>query len=190
MKLEYYFSVTSPFCYIGNQRIFDIERQYNIKWELKPYAIETSSGTPLFDPNEMRYLKKDIQLLAEYYKLPLVLPKKQPKDRLPLECFFIANDAGKGKEYIVDVTNAYWAKGKDIGEIDLLAKIAKSIGIDETDFRKKSSDQNLKERLKKSTEEGNSSGVFGVPTLLIEDEIFWGQDRIDFAKMKLEKTIK
>ncbi len=42
MRAEYYFSVTSPFCYIGNQRIFDIEKQYNIKWKLKPYALKTN----------------------------------------------------------------------------------------------------------------------------------------------------
>jgi len=190
MKLKYYFSVTSPFCYVGNPRIFDMEKTFGITWELKPYAIERSADPSPPDPNEMKYMREDIRRLTNYYKLPLTFPQKPPKDRLPLECFFIAYDQGKGREYILAVTHAFWGLGKDIGDPDILAEIASSIGLNRKDFKDKSVNPTLKERLKKSTEEGNSYGVFGVPTLLVENELFWGQDRLEFARVKLENLIK
>ena len=190
MKLKYYFSTTSPFCYTGNQRIFDMEKEFGFKWELKPYAIEKPTDASPPDPNEMKNMRVDIQRLTDYYKLPLLFPKKPPKDRSHLECFFIANDKGKGKEYLMAANRVYWGEGKDIGELDVLMEIAKSIGLDEKDFKDKYGNQSLKERLKKSTDEGNADRVFGVPTLFIEDEIFWGQDRLDFARRKLESVMK
>ena len=190
MNLKYYFSTTSPFCYVGNKRIFDMEKEFGFKWELKPYAIEKPTDASPPDPNEMKYIQADIKRLINYYKLPLSFPKGPPKDRFHLECFFIANDKGKGKEYFLAANRAYWGEGKEIGELDVLSEIAKSIGLDEIDFKSKYGDSSLKERLKKSTDEGNADGVFGVPTLFIKNEIFWGQDRLDFARRKLESVMK
>ena len=65
-----------------------------------------------------------------------------------------------------------------------------SLLLDEKDFKDRYADHSLKERLKKSTDEGNADGVFGVPTLFIEDEIFGGQDRLDFVRRKLESIMK
>ncbi len=189
MKLKYYFSTTSPFCYTGNQRIFDMEKDFGFKWELKPYAIAKPTDASPPDPSEMKYLQTDIKRLITYYQLPLLFPKKPPKNRSHLECFFIASDKGKGKEYLLAANRFYWGEGKDIGELDVLLEIAKSIGLDGKDFKDKYEDPGLKERLKISTDEGNADGVFGVPTLFIEDEIFWGQDRLDFAHRKLGRAL-
>ncbi|MBI5376183.1 MAG: 2-hydroxychromene-2-carboxylate isomerase [Candidatus Schekmanbacteria bacterium] len=190
MKLQYYFSTTSPFCYYGNKRIFDMEKEFGIKWELKPYVIEQPADSSPPDPKELKHMTADIRRLAGYYKLELTFPKGPPKGSLHKECFFIANDAGKGKKYLIATNHAFWGKGIDISEINVLADIAKSIGLDEKEFREKSGDPSLKERLKKSTEEGNADGVFGVPTLIVGNELFWGQDRLELVRAELAKVFK
>lgn len=191
MKFKYYFGIASPFSYLGNPRIFDMEKELGITWELKPYAIKEPGGPDDLDPNHRKYMRVDLQRLSEFYNLPIKFDKKKvPNGRPSLEFFFIANDFGKGREYILAASHAFWALSKDIDDPDILAQIALSVGLNEKEYKKNYEGSALKELLKRSIEEGDAEGIFGVPSLIIDDEIFWGQDRIHLARAKLNKILK
>ena len=192
MKYKYYFAIACPFCYLGNPRIFAMEKEFGIKWELKPYSLEGSGGPSSFEPNYEKYIRLDLQRLADYYKLPIEFDNRDRNiDTTPsLEFFFIANELGKGKKYLLKTAHAYWALNKDISKPEVLTEIATSIGLERKDFEHKFGDSGLKELLKRSTEEGDSEGVFGVPSLFIGDELFWGQDRLELVRFKLQQTMR
>lgn len=189
MKFRYYFSVTSPFCYVGNQRIFSMEQDFGIKWELKPFVIGRDENDSPPDPLEVKHMRKDIERVTSFYNFPLKFPKGPPKSSLAGECFFIADDAGRGREYIEAMNRAFWGEGRDIGDMEVISDIVKAIGIDSEELTSQVQSPLLKKRLAESTAQGKEDGVFGVPTLVIENEVFWGQDRLDIVKWHLEKIL-
>ena len=80
-----------------------------------------------------------------------------------------------------------WAHGRDIGEIDVLAEIAEEIGLNSREFAAALDCTDYRAQLKKNAEEAADLGVIGVPTFVIGDQIFWGQDRIDFVLDELRE---
>jgi len=140
MKFRYYFSVTSPFCYVGNKRIFELEEEFGINWELKPFVIGRDENDSPPAPSEMKHMRKDITRLASFYDLPLQFPKGPPKSGLASECFFIASDKGRGREYIEAMNRAFWGEGRDVGDEEVISGVIKSIGLPEVNISEKAKD--------------------------------------------------
>ena len=87
--------------------------------------------------------------------------------------------------FIHAVFKAYWVEGRDIANRDVLREI-----LDECELNSASAgpfEQDIKDALRSETEEAIERGVFGAPSYIIDDEIFWGQDRLDFVAEKLKE---
>ena len=80
---------------------------------------------------------------------------------------------------------AYWGEGKDIGDRDVLVAVANAAGLDGEALLGRTEDPAVKERLKANTDEAVGRGVFGAPTCFVGDEMFWGNDRLDFVEEAL-----
>jgi 2-hydroxychromene-2-carboxylate isomerase len=74
-----------------------------------------------------------------------------------------------------------WAEGKNIAEADVLAEVAKRINLDVSSLLSASTDANNLATLEQNSRDAENLGIIGVPTILIDDQIFWGQDRFDFV---------
>ena len=93
----------------------------------------------------------------------------------------LAEEKGVLREYIVETMRIEWAEGQNIGEPDVLREVARRIGLDPEELLSSSTDPDHLAKLEANYQEAQALGVFGVPTFVIGDEIFWGQDRIDFV---------
>jgi 2-hydroxychromene-2-carboxylate isomerase len=95
---------------------------------------------------------------------------------------FAAEKEGLLKPYIIEVMRQEWAEGRNIGEIDTLFEVAEVIGLSHECVEAASSDESYLVKMDENWQEAQSKGVIGVPSFTVDDQIFWGNDRIDSLK--------
>jgi 2-hydroxychromene-2-carboxylate isomerase len=89
--------------------------------------------------------------------------------------------------YVEAIFHAMWAEPRNLGDPAELAAVLRQAGFDADAFQALVNDAAVKEQLKRNTEEAVARGVFGAPTFFVGDEMFWGQDRLDFVAAALGK---
>ena len=93
----------------------------------------------------------------------------------------LAEEKGCLREYISRVMDTEWGQGIDIGQTDTLVDIARQVGLDADEFTATLNDPKKQKVLDDNWQEAQENGVIGVPTFVMDDQIFWGNDRIDFV---------
>tara|TARA_Y100000591_G_C21384947_1_gene475382 strand:- start:233 stop:547 length:315 start_codon:yes stop_codon:yes gene_type:complete len=94
---------------------------------------------------------------------------------------FIAEEDDYKKYYIDCIFDSIWKDGLNMNDQNIIEKILKNMSINPKTFYLRLNSQNIKELLRKNTSDAFSKGIFGAPTFLVNNKIFWGQDRLDFA---------
>ncbi|HYD06619.1 MAG TPA: DsbA family protein, partial [Reyranella sp.] len=93
---------------------------------------------------------------------------------------------GKEWDYLEAIFAAYWERDDaSVAELEGLRPVAKALGIDPDRFLALSDSEQVREELIAETDDGLARGVFGAPTFMVGDEIFWGKDRMDFIDAEL-----
>ena len=87
----------------------------------------------------------------------------------------------KQDEYLNTFFDAYWKDNQDLSDIKIINKLLSKIKIDSEEFFKSIKDQSIKNKLKNLTSEAFQKEVFGAPTFISNNKIFWGQDRLEYA---------
>ena len=93
----------------------------------------------------------------------------------------------KKKEFLKNFFDAYWGLNIDLSKEDEVNKILGKLNINSEEFSKKIKDQKIKDKLKNLTQEAYNKEIFGAPTFVVNNKLFWGQDRLDFAIDEYEK---
>lgn len=91
------------------------------------------------------------------------------------------------RPYIIEVMRHEWAYGRDIGETEVLLEVGRQIGLDPEELAAAITDRDNLEQLERNAREAADASVIGVPSFVIGDQIFWGQDRIDFVLDELRE---
>ena len=93
----------------------------------------------------------------------------------------IAEEDGIANKYINKIFEAMWVSGLNLNDQQVIDKILKNLEINPKTFSLRLSNQNLKDKLKHKTQEAYEKGVFGAPTFVVNNRVFWGQDRLEYA---------
>lgn len=93
----------------------------------------------------------------------------------------VAEEDGIKDQYINKIFNAIWSDGLNLNEEEVLIKVLKNIDINPKTFLLRAQSQNIKDQLRVKTNEAFKKGIFGAPTFVVKDKIFWGQDRLQYA---------
>ena len=99
----------------------------------------------------------------------------------------LAEREGRLKPYVVEVMHAEWGEGRDIGEMPVLRHVAQKVGLDPDAVEAAAEDPENLAILERNAKEAQESKAFGVPTFIIGEEIFWGNDRLDFVREHLQQ---
>ncbi len=131
--------------------------------------------------------KRDLQRWAQRYQLPFRMPDRFPIKTSPsLRGALAARHYELEEEFLFAVFARYWeANDGSIDEDASLARVAESVGIDAEDFLRRLNSDSIRQQLIDSTQEALDKGVFGAPTIVVGDEIFWGKDRMEFVADEL-----
>ena len=185
--IDFYFDFVSPYTFISFQQIKSQKFKQNFRFRLKPVLLGGLHNlheitAPAFIPAKAKFMIRDCKLIAEKHKIRFKFNSYFPIKTLNLmRGIFIAEEDGYKSFYIDKIFDAMWQDGFNMNDQNIVDKILKNIDINPKTFFLRSSNQNIKALLKKRTDEAYAKGIFGAPTFLINNKIFWGQDRLEFA---------
>jgi len=195
--IDYYFATISPWMYLGHERFVALARKHGATVPVKPMNVgevfPASGGLPLAKraPQRQAYRLVELKRWSEYLSVPLNLhPKFFPANGDPAACWILAA-AELGTEQALALTGAVgravWAQDRDIADAATLAALAGECGLDSATLAARAASPDMSARYAALTQEAIARGVFGAPTYVVGDELFWGQDRLDFLARKLAK---
>lgn len=184
--VKFYFDPISPYVYFTFHQLPQLISKHNINLRCVPVLFagllnEHGQLGPAEIVAKRRYTFQDCLRLADHAKVPFSYPPAHPFNPLLPSRMATAIEDNKSRfQFSAKVTEACWAKGKDITDANLLIGIANHIGLNGPELHVKSSSEAVKKMLKDHTNEAIANGVFGVPSLYVQDtkELFWGSDRL------------
>ncbi len=190
-SIDFWYEFASTYSYPAAMRIDSLaaERQVTVRWRpflLGPIFVAQGWSTSPFNlfPAKGRYMWRDLARICGRHNLPLKRPAQFPQNSLiAARLALIGVAEGWGVAFSKAVYAAEFGEGRDISRPDSLAALLTGLGLDATALMTRArTDEAVKSRLKASTEEAQTLGVFGSPSFVTEDnELFWGSDRMEEA---------
>jgi len=194
--VDYYFAPQSPWTYLGHARFAAMAKAAGVAIRVLPVDLggkvfPISGGLPLPKraPQRQAYRLQELRRFSEFLQIPLhPQPKYFPVGGDDAACLIIAVDLHDGPDAAMKITGAIlaavWAQERNIGDDQVLAALLTENGLDAKRLAQSDS-QEVRERYEAYTQQAIDAGVFGAPSYVIDGEIFWGQDRLDFVARKL-----
>ena len=182
--IDFYFDFISPYSYLAHKKIINLN-QRNI-FNYKPILLGGLHNlgeviAPAFNEKKMKNMKNDCILISKKNKIPFKWNEKFPINSLYLMRGFLVIDNNKKNKFIDLCFDAYWKDNLDISIEKNIKKILSDCEIDHDYFEKSIKEQVIKNKLKELTSEAFKLDVFGAPTFLVNNKLFWGQDRLEYA---------
>jgi len=185
-EIDFYFDFISPYSYLAYKKLLSLNKDNNFNINYKPIllgGLHKLGGitAPAFNERKMKNMKNDCELVAQKNNINFKWNDKFPINSLYLMrgYIFIHNDLKK--KYLDFCFNAYWKEDMDILDEKIINKILTEVGIDKEKFSDGINSPEIKDRLKKFTNEAFDKDIFGAPTFVVNKKIFWGQDRLNYA---------
>lgn len=197
LTVDYYFAPQSPWTYLGHARFAAMARAAGAAIRVLPVDLggkvfPISGGLPLPKraPQRQAYRLLELKRYSEFLQIPLnPQPKYFPVNGDDAACLIIAVDLHDGSEAAMKLTGAVlaacWAQERNMADEKVLAELLAEQGLDAKRLEQAWS-QAARERYEAYTQQAIDAGVFGAPSYVIDGEIFWGQDRLDFVERKLK----
>ena len=192
-SFDFYFDFVSPYSFLAHKEIVKIEKKNSIKIRYKPIllgGLHNLHGikAPAFVPAKAKHMIRDCKLIAEKNKIKFKFNSYFPIKSLNLmRGVFVAEEDNFKAYYIDNIFNAIWQDGLNMNDESIIIKILKNLDINPKTFLLRTSSSSIKDLLRKKTNEAYEKGIFGAPTFVSNNKIFWGQDRIEFALNEASK---
>ena len=184
--IDFYFDFISPYSYIAHQKIKSINKNNKINFNYKPILLGGlhklgNITAPAFNQRKMKNMKNDCELIAKKNGVSFKWNDKFPINSLYLMRGFIVIEPQFKDKYLDTCFEAYWKNNIDISIEKNINNILDICKINKKNFFNKIKEQRIKDELKNLTDKAFKIDIFGAPTFVINDKIFWGQDRLEYA---------
>jgi 2-hydroxychromene-2-carboxylate isomerase len=197
--IDYFFTPQSPWTYLGHERFAAMAEAAGARVNVLPVNLggkvfPVSGGLPLAQraPQRQAYRLIELRRFSEHLGLPLTLhPKFFPVADAAAAQLIVAVELHDGANAAMSltgaVTRAVWAEERNIADEPTLAALLAALGLPAQRLADAQSPAVLA-RYEANTQRAISSGVFGAPTYVVDGEMFWGQDRLDFVQRRLARA--
>ena len=186
-NFEFYFDFVSPYSFIAHKKIKKLEKDNSLKVSYKPIllgGLHNLHGikAPAFIPSKARFMIRDCKMIAEKNNFKFKFNSYFPiKTTNLMRGVFIAEEDNFKNFYIDKIFNAIWGDGLNMNDQNIINHILKNLGINPKTFYLRSTTELTKNTLKEKTNDAFEKGIFGAPTFFVNNKIFWGQDRLQYA---------
>ncbi len=192
MKLKYYYSVASPFAYLAVDRFIDLVNKKNITVDEKPFDLvgkvfPNTGGVPVpkRHPSRLKYRLVEINRVAKKFNVqinpqPKFFPPQDP--HTPAKFAIAAIKDGNKLTFGKECLKILWAKEKDISLEATLKEICSNLTLDFDKLKELANSSEINAIYEKNSNDAIEENVFGAPTYIYNDEIFWGQDRLEYLE--------
>ena len=183
-NIDFYFDFISPYSYLAHKKIINLNQRniFNYKAILLGGLHNLGGVTaPAFNERKMKNMKNDCILISKKNKIPFKWNEKFPINSLYLMRGYLIIDDNLKKKFFDLCFDAYWKNNIDLSDNKNFENILDNCSINKDSFFVEIQDQKVKEKLKQLTNEAFKKNIFGAPTFIVNNKIFWGQDRLDYA---------
>ena len=185
-SIDFYFDFISPYSYLAHKKIRLLKDKKKIIFNYKPILVgglHNLQGitAPAFIKPKLKYMINDCNLIAKKNNFTFMWNSKFPINSLSVMrgYLFISDDFKDF--YLNTIFDAYWRDNLDTSNEEILKTLLEKCKIDSSNFFEGIKDPKIKNELKKVTHEAHDKEIFGSPTFVVNNKIFWGQDRLEFA---------
>ncbi len=195
--VDYYFATISPFMYLGHERFAAIAAKHGATIAVKPINLgevfPVSGGLPLSKraPQRQAYRLVELERWSDHLDIPLNCQPRFFPVNGDLAASWILAAQEQGLDAAMALTGAIgraiWAQERDVASESTLFGIAEELRLDAAALARRAATPEILGRYKAYTQEAIERKIFGAPTYIYRDELFWGQDRLDFLDRALAK---
>jgi len=192
-EIKFYYDYKSPFTYLAFAPALELEATHDVRLRFIPHELDVRSAyggeleqRPEREWFKVRYLYADARRFANDRGLIIRGPQKIFDSRRALMSGLYAGQQGRFREYSQRVFERFFKRELDLEDPEALAAVLTEAGLDPGDFQRFARNEG-EALLRLAREEADRDGVFGVPTLIVAGEMFWGNDRIKWVIKKLDK---
>jgi 2-hydroxychromene-2-carboxylate isomerase len=181
--IDFYFDFISPYSYLAQQKIKNIK---NVNFNYKPILLGGLHNlqeitAPAFIEAKLKHMISDCDLIAKKDKINFIWNSKFPINSLNLMRGYLFINNKVKNLYLNKIFDANWKDNLDTSNEKILKSILEKCKIDSNNFFDGIKDPKIKAELKTVTQEAHGKKIFGAPTFVVNNKIFWGQDRLEFA---------
>ena len=193
-SFDFFFDFISPYSYLAHKQIRNIELQNKVEINYMPILLGglhnlAEIKAPLFIPSKAKFMIKDCKLFSKKLNIKFKFNSYFPIQSLNLmRGVLIAMKENKTSLYIDKFFDACWKDGLNLNDQEIVDKILEDLNFNLEAFKLKISEQKIKDELKKRTKDAFLRGVFGAPSFIINNKMFWGQDRLEFVLNEAQKN--
>ena len=182
-EIDFYFDFISPYSYLAYQKIKSIK---NINFNYKPVLVgglHNLQGitAPAFIKSKLKHMISDCDLIAKKDKSNFIWNSNFPINSLNIMRGYLFINAENKELYLNIMFDAYWKNNLDISNEEIIKTLLKKCKIEPIVFFNGIKNPRIKDKLKSVTQEAYDKEIFGAPTFVVNNKIFWGQDRLGFA---------
>jgi 2-hydroxychromene-2-carboxylate isomerase len=194
--LEFYFDYGSPYSYLADTQVEAIAKRTGAELVRKPMLLggvfkSTGNSSPAEQPQKSKWSAFDMPMWAKHYGVPFQRNPFFPVNTLALmRGATVAQIDGVFAKYHPAMFKAMWVDGRNLNDIKEVVAVLAAAGLDAQKIGNRIQDQDVKDRLKATTDEAVSRGVFGAPTSFVDGMMFFGNDRLPFVEMALKGELK
>ena len=185
-SIDFYFDFISPYSFLAYKKLKILNENDKLNIIYKPIllgGLHKLGGitAPAFNERKMKNMKFDCELIARKNNIEFIWNDKFPLNTLYLMRGYLVIDKKIKNKFFELCFDAYWRNNVDILDNENIKDILKNCAIDQQKFFEEISKPSIKDELKKMTNKAFEKDIFGAPTFVVNNKIFWGQDRLDYA---------
>lgn len=188
--VDFYFDIISPYSYIAHKKIQKIKENKKVIFNYKPILLGglhnlAGISAPAFNKYKMKNMQNDCELVSKKNDISFIWNSKFPINSLPIMRGYLSVNDNQKDKYLNVFFDAYWKDNLNLSSEKEFLKLLENLEIDSKIFFEKIKQQSTKDELKELTSDAFKKEVFGAPTFIVNNKIFWGQDRLEYALEEL-----
>jgi 2-hydroxychromene-2-carboxylate isomerase len=190
--LEFFFDYASPYSYLACEQVEALAERTGAELRWRPFLLgavfkATGNVPPISTANKAQYLAKDLLDWTRHLGLPeFRMPENFPIQSLKANRLgLVAIEHGRAGPFSRATFRAAFAEGKDLGDVKVLAELARTAGLPPEAALARIEHPEIKDTLRRNTDEAVERGAFGAPTFFVGSEMFFGNDRLMFVERAL-----
>ncbi len=191
--VDFYFDIISPYSYIAHKKIQKIKEKKKIIFNYKPILLGglhnlAKINPPAFNKFKIKNMKNDCELISKKNNISFTWNSNFPTNTLPIMRGYLFVTKNLKEIYLNTFFNAYWRDNLNLSLENEITNLLKILEIDSKFFFNGIKEQSIKDNLKEITSIAFEKEVFGAPTFIVNNKIFWGQDRLEYALEELSSN--
>ena len=187
--IDFYFSIGSTYTYLSVTRIIDVEKKHQVRFNWKPFSVRAimkemnNIPFPKDKINKVNYMWRDIERRAESYGFFAKTPVPYPLSEFDLanQIAILGLDKGWGTDYIRLTYKKWFQEGKEPAIDPSISEICKELGLNKNEIVSEAKSEIFEKKYISNTDSARENKVFGSPSFIVENEIFWGDDSMEDA---------